>query len=100
MGVARGTPHSQRLLRFRFRTSRSPQWQSKLGYAYTDARVTSNMPAETAAPDTARRPVRIWIAAAVGAVALHGGAAALAIATLRPDDAPDELGANARRRWR
>ena len=47
------------------------------------------------APDTARRPLRIWIAAAIGAVALHTGAAALAIATLQPDDAPDELGANA-----
>jgi len=44
---------------------------------------------------TARRPVRIWLLAAIGAVALHTGALALAVATLQPDDAPDELGANA-----
>lgn len=45
--------------------------------------------------DAVRRPARTWIFAAIGAVALHGGAAALAFATLQPDDAPDELGTNA-----
>ena len=42
---------------------------------------------------TARKPVRIWIFAAIGAVAIHTGAVALA--TLQPEDDPDELGANA-----
>jgi TonB family protein len=45
--------------------------------------------------DAVRRPARVWIFAAIAAVALHGGAAALAVATMQPDDAPDELGANA-----
>jgi TonB family protein len=44
---------------------------------------------------TARRPVRIWIFAAIGAVAIHSGAVALALATLQHEDDPDELGANA-----
>jgi TonB family protein len=44
---------------------------------------------------TARKPVRIWIFAAIGAVAIHTGAVALAVATLQPEDDPDELGANA-----
>jgi len=44
---------------------------------------------------TARKPVRIWIFAAIGAVAIHTGAVALALATLQPEDDPDELGANA-----
>jgi periplasmic protein TonB len=48
--------------------------------------------AATAAADGARRPVRIWVLAAVGAVALHTGAAALALATMQPDDPPAELG--------
>jgi len=43
----------------------------------------------------ARKPVRIWILAAIGAVAIHTGALALALATLQPEDDPDELGANA-----
>jgi TonB family protein len=51
--------------------------------------------ATSSAPETARWPVRVWIFAAIGAVALHGGAAALAVATMQPDDAPDELGTNA-----
>jgi len=41
------------------------------------------------------QPIRIWIAAAISATALHTGALALAIVTLQPDDAPDELGSNA-----
>ena len=44
---------------------------------------------------TAGRSIRIWIFAAIGAVALHTGAVALAVVILQPDDAPDELGANA-----
>jgi TonB family protein len=44
---------------------------------------------------TARKPIRIWIFAAIGAVAIHTGAVALALATLQPEDDPDELGANA-----
>jgi protein TonB len=44
---------------------------------------------------TARKPVRIWIFAAIGAVAIHTGAVALALATLQPENDPDELGANA-----
>ena len=44
---------------------------------------------------TVRKPFRVWILAAIGAVALHTGALALALVTLQPEDAPDELGANA-----
>ncbi len=45
--------------------------------------------------DTRGGRIRIWIIAAAGAVALHTGAVALAITTMQPDDAPDELGSNA-----
>lgn len=42
-----------------------------------------------------RRSLRIWAWAAFGAMALHGAALAFVIATARPDDPPDDLGANA-----
>lgn len=46
--------------------------------------------------DTERKPSRrLWILAAVGALALHIGGAALAIAHLRSDDVDDSLGAPA-----
>lgn len=37
---------------------------------------------------------RLWILAAIAAIALHLGGAALALANLRPDDGDDGLGAN------
>jgi periplasmic protein TonB len=46
--------------------------------------------------DTEQKPSRrLWILAAVGALALHVGGAALAIAHLRSDDVDDSLGAPA-----
>src|SRR6202047_3082532 len=46
--------------------------------------------------DTEQKPSRrLWILAAVGALALHIGGAALAIAHLRSDDVDDSLGAPA-----
>jgi len=46
--------------------------------------------------DTEQKPSRrLWILAAVGALALHIGGAALAIAHLRTDDVDDSLGAPA-----
>ena len=48
------------------------------------------------APDLAPRPsLRIWLAAVAGAAALHAGGIALALASLSPDAAPDDLGAPA-----
>src|SRR5262249_3091138 len=47
-------------------------------------------------PDLAPRPsLRLWIVAVVGAVALHAGGIALALASLSPEEAPDDLGAPA-----
>ena len=48
---------------------------------------------ETQSPG--KLPPRLWIIAACGAVALHVGCIALAVAHLRADEADDELGANA-----
>src|SRR5260221_1051913 len=46
--------------------------------------------------DTEQKPSRrLWILAAVGALALHIGGVALAIAHLSPDDVDDSLGAPA-----
>jgi protein TonB len=46
--------------------------------------------------DTEQRPSRrLWILAAVGAIALHAGGVALAVAHLRSDDLDDSLGAPA-----
>jgi TonB family protein len=45
--------------------------------------------------ETGRWPLRVWIFAAIGAVVLHGGAAALAVATMPADDDAAELGTNA-----
>ena len=44
--------------------------------------------------ETEQKPSRrLWIFAAVGALALHLGCAALAVAHLQTDDADDSLGA-------
>jgi len=48
------------------------------------------------APDLAPHPsLRLWLVAAVGAVALHAGGIALALASLPPEESPDDLGAPA-----
>jgi TonB family protein len=48
------------------------------------------------APDQALRPsLRLWLVAAVAAAALHAASVALALASLPPDEAPDDLGAPA-----
>jgi periplasmic protein TonB len=59
-------------------------------------RVLSGSPFEMSDLDTEQKPSRrLWIFAAVGAVALHLGGAALAVAHLQPDDLDDSLGAPA-----
>src|ERR1700730_10479055 len=50
--------------------------------------------------DTEQKPSRrLWILAAVGALALHGGGGALALAHRRADDLDDSLGAPAIEIW-